>query len=142
MGCCCSQLERIVAERFDEADIVMKNVGWANLRASTQQSCCKRKGNGALVLTKEKLWFRFICCGDEEIEIPLSAITKVSLSTSVRVSVVYVSTLSPMLVIEYTSGLVAFSVPQSDNWRQQIEETTSQSKSQDAFKETRAYGLL
>ena len=140
MGCCCSQLERKVAEKFNEADIVMKNVGWANLRASTQQSCCTREGNGALVLTKEKLWFRFICCGDEEIEIPLSAITKVSLSTSVRVPAVYVYTSSPMLVIEYTSGLVAFSVPQSDNWRQQIDLTASQSKNQDAFKTT--YGLL
>lgn len=136
MGCCCSQLERKVAEKFNEDEIVMKNVGWAVLNVLTTQSRCKRRGNGALVLTREKLWFRFLCCGDKELDIPLPDLTKVYVSTTLRLPGFYMRAMSPMLIIEFTAGLVAFSVPQAEIWLQQIEQTQSHNKSQEVFKGT------
>ena len=114
MGCCCSALERKVSEKFSEDEIVKKNVGWANLQALSTQSCCKKRGNGALVLTREKIWFRFLCCGDDEVEIPLSDITMVTVPRF------------RMLYIQFTSGFVAFAVPEADSWQQQIEDARSQ----------------
>ena len=116
MGCCCSALERKVSEKFSEGEIVMKNVGWANLRALSTQSGCKRQGNGALVLTREKIWFRFLCCGDDEVEIPLSDIKMVRIVTMRRVQ---------MLYIQFTSGFVAIAVPEADSWQRQIEDARS-----------------
>jgi len=124
MGCCCSGLERRVSEKFSEDEIVMKNVGWANLRALSTQSCCKKKGNGALVLTREKIWFRFLCCGDDEVEIPLSAITKVSVVTMRGF---------PTLYVEFTSGFVAIAVSQAHSWQQEVERVRSQHSRLQAF---------
>ena len=125
MGCCCSQLERQVAEKFKEDEIIAKEIGWANLQALTTQGACLRKGNGGLVLTRDKLWFRFICCGDDELELPLNDITKVYEASSLRLRGRYIRTFSTMLVIEFSANteLVAFAVPGADLWVRLIEET-------------------
>ena len=123
MGCCCSQLERKVSETFSDDEIVLKNVGWANLQVLTTQSGCQRQGNGALVLTREKLWFRFICCGDDELDIPLSDITRVYASRSLSMRGHYIYTSRAMLLIEFAQELVAFSLPQSESWVEQIDLT-------------------
>ena len=134
MGCCCSQLERKVSEKFDESEIVMKNVGWAVLNVLTTQGCCGQKGNGALVLTREKLWFRFLCCGDDELDIPLTNVTKAYVTRTLRLPGFYRSGPRPMLVIEFTAGLVAFTIPQADIWLQKIGETQSRNTDhQEAF---------
>eukprot|EP00112_Aurelia_sp_Birch-Aquarium-sp1_P013470 Seg2861.2 transcript_id=Seg2861.2/GoldUCD/mRNA.D3Y31 product="hypothetical protein" protein_id=Seg2861.2/GoldUCD/D3Y31 len=125
MGCCCSQLQRKVAEKFSENEIISKEIGWANLQALTTQGGCLRKGNGGLVLTRDKLWFRFICCGDDELEIPLNDITKVYEASSLRFRGRYIRTFSKMLVIEFSANteLVAFALPGPEIWVRLIEET-------------------
>ena len=128
MGCYLSLLERIVSEKFDESEIVMKNVGWASLDVLTTQGCCSLTGNGALVLTREKLWFRFLCCGDDELDIPLTNVTKAYVTRTLSVPGFYRSGSSPMLVIEFAGQLVAFTVSQEDIWLQKIGETQSRNK--------------
>ena len=114
MGCCCSQLERKVAEKFSEDEIIAKEIGWANLQALTTQGVCVRNGNGGLVLTRDKLWFRLLCCsGDDELEIPLDDVTKVYKASSLPFRGRYIRSLTKLLVIEFSANteLVAFAMP-------------------------------
>lgn len=125
MGCCCSRLEREISEKFTEDEIVKKNVGGANLLVLTTQDCCKVELNGALVLTRERLWFRFICCGGDELDIPLNMIVKAYASNELNMPGIYLSTCQPMLIIEFSSELAAFSITDAETWAEQIEMTRS-----------------
>ena len=70
MGCCCAKLEDDVNLRFNENQIIAKEMFWANLQYQRSTGCCQVQGNGALVLTSDVLWFKLLCCS-KEIEMPL-----------------------------------------------------------------------
>ena len=70
MGCCCGKLEQRVNEKFSEGQIIAKEIFWAHLEYQRSTGCCQIKGNGALVLTSEMLWFNLLC-PNIEIEMPL-----------------------------------------------------------------------
>ena len=61
-----------------------------------------------------------MCCDDQGLTIPLSQIHKLHLSTTPAIAGCSLSTLSPMLIIEYTPGIVTFSVPEAEYCRHQI----------------------
>ena len=76
MGCCCGKLEERVNEMFEENQIIAKEIFWANLEYQRSTGCCQTKGNGALVLTSDVLWFTLLC-PDKQIEMPLRSILAV-----------------------------------------------------------------
>lgn len=61
---------------FEPNQIIEKEILWANLQYQRSVGCCQRKGNGALVLTSDLLWFNFLC-SDRQIVIPLRSILAV-----------------------------------------------------------------
>ena len=73
MGCCCGKLEERVNEMFEPNQIIAKEIFWANLQYQRSAGCCQTKGNGALVLTSDVLWFNLLC-PDTQIVIPLRSI--------------------------------------------------------------------
>ena len=76
MGCYCGKLEERVNVMFEENQIIAKEIFWANLEYQRSTGCCQIKGNGALVLTSQVLWFTLLC-PNKQIEMPLRSILAV-----------------------------------------------------------------
>lgn len=124
MGCCCCVLRQTVSEKFSEEEIIKKDVGCAFLHILTTQGDCKAQGYGALVLTKEKLWYRLLCCCDDEFDIPIQEITRVYVCDKLTLPGSFVYAIPNMLVIEFSSSeLAVFTMPDRNAWAKQIELT-------------------
>lgn len=80
MGCCCVTLEKRVSEKFHEDQIIAKEIFWADLRYQRSKGCCQTRGNGALVLTSDVLWFNMLC-PNKQTEIPLRNIRSVEVGS-------------------------------------------------------------
>lgn len=87
MGCCISILNHKVSERFpDPSCILLKEVFHPNLQYRKSNGAFQVKGNGALVLTQEFLWFTpavsciGCCCQIDDLEIPVDEIKKVTIT--------------------------------------------------------------
>ena len=119
MGCCCSRLERRVNEKFPEGQIIAKEIFWANLQYQRSTGCCQVKGNGALVLTSDVLWFNMLCL-NKQIEMPLRNIRAVQVAFS--------RYRYQLLIVDYVdanSGMedeVMFELREPHFWKRKIEE--------------------
>ena len=74
------KLWRVVDEQFENRDIVMKSIG-ANFFGMKSAGHAQIRGNGALILTNDKLWFR-LAYPARTIEIPVSAIKRINIVRS------------------------------------------------------------
>lgn len=124
MGCCCAKLEEEVNDKFQESQIIAKEMFWANLRYQRSTGCCQVQGNGALILTPDVLWFKLVC-GNKEIEMPLRNIRSVEVGPFVapRQRANYL-----VLIIDYvdaTSGIedeVMITLRAPQQWKRLIDE--------------------
>ena len=87
MGCCISQLNSKIALRFpSSSSIAHKEVCSVNLQYRQSLGHFQVKGNGALVLTDEVLWFTPVarcagcCCHLEDIEVLVSDIKEAKIT--------------------------------------------------------------
>ena len=115
MGCCCGKLEERVNEKFEPNQIIAKKMFWANLEYQRSVGCCQTKGNGALVLTSDLLWFNLLC-PDKQIVMPLQRILAVRVGRRGRM----------VDFVDPTSGIedqVIFQLREPQMWRTLIEAT-------------------
>ena len=121
MGCCCGKLEERVNARFEQNQIIAKET-WVNLEYQRSTGLCQIKGNGALVLTSDVLWFNLLC-PDTEIVIPLRSILAVGVGRIPH------QVLGIGLIVDFvdpTSGMedqVIFSIREPQRWKVLIEAT-------------------
>ena len=127
MGCCCGRLEERVNENFHESQIIAKEIFWANLQYQRSIGCCQVKGNGALVLTSDVLWFTLLC-PNKQIEMRLRQIRAVDVG--------YVRQAGAQgLIIDFvdaTSGIedqVMIVLREPQTWKRIIDETIHKSTS-------------
>jgi len=80
MGQVKKKLRRIVDDQFDNKDIVMQSIG-ANFFGMKSAGHGQVRGNGALILTNEKLWFR-LAFPERTIEIPIKSIKRINIVRS------------------------------------------------------------
>ena len=90
--------QAVIDERFDKSDVVLADP-MANFFGQQSKGLAQVRGNGALVLTKEKLWFRMVV-PEKELEIPLACITMV------KSDVWFLKKTKgrPLLIVEYDRG--------------------------------------
>lgn len=125
MGCCSSclcvvHLEGKVNARFQNSSaIIAKEILWVSLRYLRSNGCCQVKGNGALVLTADLLWFSYLCL-NRPIEIGIHNIRSVKVGSG-KVMLDFVDT---------TTGIedqVVFSIRDAQMWGRIIIETVYKS---------------
>ena len=129
MGCCNGKLEAKIEEKFDQSQILRKELYTCRLiyRKYTQ-SCCYVRGNGALVLTANQLWFNLLCPNDREISIDLASIHDIEATNSFRSHNRFIAG-QGMIVIDFDdpdSGMrdkIVFGVRGKTDWKEAIEAT-------------------
>ena len=105
-------------DRYTDNQIVMKSLA-ANFFGQTSKGKAQIRGNGALVLSKNELWFR-MALPQRELTIPLASITSVSIVKSHLGK----TKLMPLLYVEFISpaGIdsVAWLVEYPEEWMKAI----------------------
>lgn len=139
MGCCSScccvvYLEERVDARFqDPSVIIAKEILWVNLQYLRSNGCCQIKGNGALVLTADLLWFSYLCL-NRPIEIDIKTIRSVKVGSG-----------QVMLdFVDVTTGIedqVVFLIRDAQVWGRVIIETVHKSANSTQPSNNTAYPL-
>ena len=114
------QLEQRVNAKFVEGTIIEKEIFWANLRHQRSQGNFQIQGNGALVLTSDKLWFNLVIPARIEIELKLRNIRAVEVASTFgqrALSVVFVDPASG------NEDQVVIALRQPEAWKRIIDET-------------------
>jgi hypothetical protein len=116
------RLSAEVERRFGGQMVLLQALN-ANFFGQQSKGVGQIRGNGALVLTEDELWF-LLGIPSREISIPLRDITSVSLVKSHLGKTKF----RPLLRVEYLSeGIadsVAWAVNDPEKWKATIEETT------------------
>ena len=129
MGCCssfCHKLEERINAHFHESEIIAKEIFWANLQYQRSGGSFQLRGNGALVLTANVLWFTYLC-PNRQIEMQLRHIR------AVEAGVLRRQGSSPALIVDFVdavSGIedqVVFALRDPQRWKTIIEETIHKS---------------
>ncbi len=105
--------------RYISDEIIMQSLA-ANFFGQTSKGKSQIRGNGALVLTKNELWFR-MAIPHKELDIPVKSIT----ATSIEKSHLGKTKLRPLLYVEFSlpSGIdsAAWLIEYPEDWIQAIE---------------------
>ena len=129
MGCCSSwfrKLEERVNAHFHESEIIAKEIFWANLQYQRSRGFFQLRGNGALVLTANVLWFTYLY-PNRQIEMQFRHIR------AVKAGVLRRQRPSPALIVDFVdaaSGIedqVVFASRDPQRWKTIIEETIHKS---------------
>ena len=108
-----------IRSRYSPQDIIMQSLV-ANSFGQTSKGLSQVRGNGALVLTKDEIWFR-LALPARELTIPLKSIT----SISIKESHLKKKKARPLLYIEFNSlwGIdsAAWMVKGPEEWKRAIE---------------------
>ena len=128
MGCCCAKLEQRIEEKFDSSNQILRKELYTTrlIYRKHPNECCFCRGNGALVLTPDRLWFSLLCPADREIEIPLRSILGVKETNRFMGGGRFIAG-PAMIIIDFQdldSGIedeVVFSVRGKAEWREAIE---------------------
>jgi hypothetical protein len=111
-----------VERRFAGREVLLQALN-ANFFGQQSRGVGQIRGNGALVLTADELWF-LLGIPRREISIPLRDITSVSLVNSHLGKSVF----RPLLHVEYlaagTADAIAWAVDDPERWKATIEQTT------------------
>ena len=114
-------LRRAVQDRFSPVHIRRQEIG-ANFFGQTSKGARQVRGNGALVLTEEQLWFR-LALPAREWDIPLRDIILVDTKRSHLGK----SCLWPLLFVEFHTehgaDSIAWAVRDAEGWREDIEQS-------------------
>ncbi|MFC1853896.1 hypothetical protein ACFL27_27240 [candidate division CSSED10-310 bacterium] len=117
-------LRQEVSQRYPEHQILIQSLG-ANFFSQKSKGGTHIRGNGALVLTVEELWF-LLAVPRREITIPLADIRAVSLTRSHLNKRAF----RPLLTLEYNTvdgpDVVSWLVEQPEKWIQLLEEQLEQ----------------
>ena len=107
-------------KRFAGQNIILHQMG-AKFFGQKSKGLIQMRGNGALVLNKDELWF-LMAVPERQVSIPLKNIKKVTLPVSHLGKTVF----RPLLCVEFSSdGLddsIAWAVPDPEKWKEAIEE--------------------
>ncbi|MCL5037147.1 MAG: hypothetical protein M1269_08535 [Chloroflexi bacterium] len=113
------KLRQKVEEKFNEEDIILRYYG-ANFFGRKSKGVGQLRGNGALVLTRNELWF-FQGITGMEISIPLKNIKSITFPKSFLGKTIF----RPLLCVEYISDegedSIAWAMPDPENWKEAIE---------------------
>jgi hypothetical protein len=119
------ELERAVLERFDKRQIIAATTR-ANFFGLKSKSGWQLRGNGALVLTGEVLWF-LRAVPRKEYQIPIRSVRQVSTPRVFNGK----SALVPLLCVTYGTGggedAIGWAVRDPGAWKAAIEELMSRS---------------
>lgn len=114
-----SEMQRKVDERFGGQEI-LKSERWANCFGKQSLGVGQIRGNGALALTKDELYF-MMAMPQQEYAVSLKSISEVSLVKSFLGKTIF----KPLLCIEWDSGAtrdsIAFAVKNPEVWKEAIE---------------------
>lgn len=117
------KLQGEIRERFSEADIVRQSIG-ANFFGEQSKGGNQVRGNGALVLTKDQLFFLRAVPRKEYI-IPISKIINITLPKSFNGKSIF----RPLLCVHYDTGgnpdALAWAVKDPGEWKKTIESMIS-----------------
>ncbi len=113
------KLENHILKKFDKNDILGATTD-ANFFGEQSKGAKQLRGNGALILTKDQLYFAR-AVPFKEYTIPLKSVSKVSLPNSFNGR----SILSTLLCIQYKTGsesdAIAWAVKDPGSWKKAIE---------------------
>jgi len=105
--------------RYGENDIILQSLA-ANFFGQTSEGYSQIRGNGALVLTKNELWFR-MAMPAKELSIPIRNIT----DTEIRKSHLKKTKMRPLFYVEFTTpegpDSAAWLVEDPRDWCKEIE---------------------
>jgi len=113
------RLEEKVRGLFDPKEIIAASVR-ANSFGERSKGGMQVRGNGALVLTREKLWF-FRALPEAEFTIPLDAVTAVSLPKSFNHKTVFYPLLCVGYRTDHGEDAMAWAVKNPMHWKSAIE---------------------
>lgn len=117
------KMNTYIQTNFDQKDILGATTS-ANFLGKESQGGKQIRGNGALVLTKNEIYF-FRALPFKEYSIPLNSVIKVSLPSSFNGK----SVLSKLLSIQYKtssgSETMAWALKNPESWKQTIEKLVS-----------------
>lgn len=117
------EMEAAVSERFAPDEMLLCELD-ANFFGSAAAGALQARGNGALVLTRERLWF-MLFMPRREFDIPLASVR----SAGVRKSHLGKTCLVPLLFVEYETedgkDSVAWAVRDAAEWAERVEEACS-----------------
>lgn len=113
------KLREVVDTRFRGQEILLQTLG-ANFFGRKSKGVRQIRGNGALVLTKDELWF-LRACPVKEFIIPVKDINSISLTRSHLGKAVGRN----LLLVEYSSpegdDAIAWAVREPEKWKEAIE---------------------
>ena len=119
MGAIRKKLEAHVEQKFDKREIVAASTG-ANFFGQQSKGGKQIRGNGALVLTKEFLYF-FRAMPFKEFTLPIQSITEVTLPRSFAGKSIF----SALLCIHYRAAgqqdAMAWAIKDPKQWKRAIE---------------------
>ena len=118
------RMAREVQSRFDASEIVRLELD-ANFFGQKSKGAAQIRGNGALVLTRDELWF-MLALPRREYAIPLADITEVSLPKSYRGKTIFRSLLCVEVRSSGSDDSMAWAVRDADAWKAAIDATKSQ----------------
>ena len=108
-----------ILARYSPPEIIMQSHA-ANFFGQTSKGGSQIRGNGALVLTKDELWFK-LALPQEEMTIPLRSIT----GTEIKKSHLKKSKMRELLHVEFNSpsgtDSAAWLVKNPQEWQREIE---------------------
>jgi len=120
------KLEAAIQEKFDKQDIIGATTN-ANFFGEKSKKGRQIRGNGALVLTKDKLYF-LRAVPEKEYVIPLKSIANISMPKSFNGK----SILSPLLCIHYRvdegEDAIAWAIKDPKRWKEVIEKLISENR--------------
>jgi hypothetical protein len=114
------KLTSLVEQRFAGKQIIMKALN-ANFFGVKSKGQGQIRGNGALVLTTDQLWF-FLAAPTREISIPLDQITMVETSRSHLGKSIFRPLLLVTCFYQGKSEQIAWYVPEPLKWKAAIED--------------------
>lgn len=112
-------LQKLVSDKFDRGEILGATTR-ANSFGIKSKGGAQIRGNGALVLTREELYF-VRAAPREEYRIPISSIRSVSLPKAFNGKSVFVPLLCVEYDAEYGEEAIAWALKHADKWKDAIE---------------------
>lgn len=129
LGSVRKKLETAVRERFDKEDIIGATLR-ANFFGEKSKGGRQARGNGALILTKDIIWF-MRAVPEKEFVIPVGSIKEITLPKSFNGK----SVLAPLLCVHYTDGdredAMAWAIKEPDKWKKVIEAVVAKNREQE-----------
>ncbi|MCD6310653.1 MAG: hypothetical protein J7M18_08045 [Candidatus Eremiobacteraeota bacterium] len=104
-----------IREKFGNKQVILHSI-WANYLGRKSRGVTQIRGNGALVLTGDELWF-LLAFPEKEISIPLKDIKSVSLVKSYLGRTVFRPLLHVVFEHDGIEDSIAWALPEPEKWK-------------------------